>query len=280
MRIKLLILILFSLTFGTTPAFAVSVIVSNPPSEITDQPFSLNVSITGASPATNYLRVSLFPPGTTKYFGYTNNGTTFINSSDYSQYLPITIDSSGSWSGVIEARLDIASSYYEGPGTYSLKVRRYTQSGSSYTWSKEISLSVNLPTPAPTPSPSPTPTPTPTPSHTPTPSPTPKKTSSPTNTPAPKPTLKPSPAPQTSLAPQTPLPSILKPSSKEYRIASVAAVATKAASISANTKVINDQQFNPFKIIGAILIIVGLAIPIFFFIKLKLKSKPRENLYN
>lgn len=144
---------------------AVTVTISNTPSSITDQPFSVNVSIAGASTGTNYLRANLFPPNTTNYFGYTFNGASYVNSSDYSQYYPINIDSSGSWSGTIQAKNDSSSGYYTGAGNYSLKIRRYTSSGSSYTWSNELTLTITEPTPTPSPSPTtqPAPTPTPTP---------------------------------------------------------------------------------------------------------------------
>lgn len=152
--------ILLYILFTATVTLAVTVTISNVPSTISDQPFSIDASVSGAQAGTNYLRANLFPPGTTKYFGYTFNGTTFVNSSDFSQYFPITIDSSSNWSGTIQAKLDTSSSYYSGPGTYSLKVRRYTQSGSTYTWSNEISLVVNLSTPTPTSTPTSTPFPT------------------------------------------------------------------------------------------------------------------------
>lgn len=150
------------------PVFAVTVTISNTPSTISDQPFNIDVSVSGAAAGTNYLRANLYPPSTTNYFGYTWNGANFYNGSDYAQYLPITIDSSGNFSTTMQAKLDISSSYYLGPGTYNLKVRRYTQSGSSYTWSNEASTTVSLPTPTPSPTPSTTPTPTPNPTSSPT----------------------------------------------------------------------------------------------------------------
>lgn len=142
--------------FLTSPALAVTVTISNVPSSITSEPFSFNVSVSSAqSSTTNYLRANLFPPSTTNYFGYTQNGSSYVNSSTYSDYLPIPIDSSGNWSGSILAKLDPNSSYYSGSGTYNLKVRRYTQSGSSYTWSDEAILTINYSsTPSPSPSPS------------------------------------------------------------------------------------------------------------------------------
>ena len=137
--------------------FAVSVNISNVPSTISDQPFNIDASVAGAQAGTNYIRANIFPTGTTDYFGYTYNGSSFVNSSNYYDYLPVTIDSSGNWSGTIQAKMDPSSSYFTGPGSYSLKVRRYTTLG-SYTWSNEITVNVNYSNPTPTPTLSPAPT--------------------------------------------------------------------------------------------------------------------------
>lgn len=168
MRIKTIPLIFILLaTFLNFPklALATSINISNIPLEISEQPFEFNVSITGAQPGTNYLRANFFPAGTTHYFGFTYNGSNFYNGSDFTQYLSINIDSSGNWSGVIQAKIDPSSNYFSGSGEYNLKVRRYTGSG-SYTWSNEVSLYVNSSTssPSPTPGPSTSPSPTPGPS--------------------------------------------------------------------------------------------------------------------
>ena len=139
--------------------FAVSVTISNVPSTVTDQPFNIDVSVTGAGTGTNYIRANLFPTGSSNYFGYTFNGSSFINSSVYSDYLPVNIDSSGNWNGTIQAKLD-PSNFFTGPGSYSLKVRRYTPTGSTYTWSNEVTVNINYANPTPTPTPSPTLSPT------------------------------------------------------------------------------------------------------------------------
>lgn len=159
---KFLTLTLLYLFFGVTPAFAVTVTISDIPSAVSDLPFSFNVSVSGAQAGTNYLRANFYPADTTNYFGLTYNGSSFINSSACSDYLPITIDSSGNWSGSVQAKIDTSSSYYTGNGSYNFKVRRYTQScSSSYTWSNELATTVSVSTPSPTPTSSPTPTPSP-----------------------------------------------------------------------------------------------------------------------
>lgn len=74
-------------------------------------------------------------------------------------------------------------------GTYSIKVRRYTSTCSSYKDSDPVSISINLPTPTPTSTPTPTPTATATP------------TATPTKTPTPTPTKSPTPIPTTTSSP-------------------------------------------------------------------------------
>lgn len=211
--IKILTLVFFILVYlWNIPitALAVNVELSSTPSAITDQPFTINVSIFGAQKNTNnFLRVNLFPSNTDNYFGYTYNGTSFYNGSDHSQYLPIQIDSSGNWSGTVQGKLDPDSNYFTGTGTYSLKIRRYTASG-SYTWSDPTTIDIEfeLPTPTPTPTPTPIPTnqPTPTPIPQKTPKPTPTLKSTPKSTPAAKPTSikTPPPAAETDQKPNLP----------------------------------------------------------------------------
>lgn len=134
--------LIVSFTFPLN-VFAVSVNISNVPSTITDQPFQFNASINGAQSGVNYIRANLYQPGTTSYFGLTYNGVDYYSGSDYLQYLPVNIDTSGNWTGQVIAKLDTSASYYKGSGTYNLKVRRYT-SASSYLWSNEVSLVANV----------------------------------------------------------------------------------------------------------------------------------------
>lgn len=250
-----------------TPVSAVSVTISNTPSSISDEPFNIDVSITGAQAGNNYLRANLFTSGTIKYFGYTGNGTSFVNSSDYSQYFPVTIDSSGNWSGTIQAKLDPDSNYYTGPGTYSLKVRRYTQSGSSYTWSNEETLNISFSTPSPAPTPIPI-TPSPSPTSTLSPAPTPKKTIIQTNTPIPS--L--SPSPKSTLLTsskneeKSPAP---KPSSKTNpsakSVAGISVTATSSANPAAEVK--SQKKINLPLIIGLLLIVSGTGLSSYIYLR-------------
>ena len=105
------------------------------------------------------MRANFFPTGTTSYFGYTYNGSSFINSSTCSDYLAVTIDSSGNWSGTMQAKIDVSSNSYAGSGNYGFKIRRYTQSCSSYIWSNETTITASYSNSTPTPTPTPTPSP-------------------------------------------------------------------------------------------------------------------------
>lgn len=150
------------LLLSPKPASAVTVTISNTPATITDQPFTFDVSVSGAQSGINYLRVDLSRPAIASYFGFTWNGTSFYNGSDHTQYLPVTIDQSGNWSGAIQGKLDSTASEYTGPGQYNLRVRRYTPSGYNPTPSNTATVDITY-QPSSTPSPTPTPTPTPTP---------------------------------------------------------------------------------------------------------------------
>lgn len=259
-------LLLTILFLFPSKALAVTVTISNIPAEISDQPFKIDVSVVGAQAGTNYLRANLFPSDTTKYFGYTYNGTSFVNGSDYSQYFPITIDSSSGWTGTIQAKLDSDSSYFNGSGTYSLKVRRYTQSGSSYTWSNEISLNVIFATPTPSPTPSPTATATPSPSSSPVSTSKTKSTASKSSSPSLTPSAHttPSPSPQSRIITTTGTKSLSK---TNYQVASVAA--TTASASPASVEVKSQKKVNPLPWIGGILLILGIGSLIFIYLRTK-----------
>jgi hypothetical protein len=241
---------------------AVSVNISNIPSSVTDQPFSIDVSVASASAGTNYLRANLFPTGTTSYFGYTYNGSDYINSSNYSEYFPITIPSSGSWSGTIQAKLDSASSHYSGPGSYSLKVRRYTQSGSSYTWSNEVLLSVDFTLPTPSPSESPSPTPSSSPSPSASASTSSSKTTKTTASTTPAKSSSPTPTPSTKVVSKTEIED--KPLSQLPDLSSIAGVASESTEEEGlETKLAGDSSFNWKKVLGIVVLLTGLGAGVF-----------------
>lgn len=188
-----LIAFLFFLYFAN-PALAVSVTISDYPSTVAEDSFTITASVSGATTATNYLRIDMHKEGTQNYFGETFNGSDWYGGSTYSSYLPISIQSGVTWSGTIQGRMaSPTTTQYDGEGTYKIRLRRYTASGGSSASEAnnsavEIAIVIPTSTPTPTNTPTPTSTPTPAPTATPTPSPTPTKTPTPTsipNTPTP-----------------------------------------------------------------------------------------------
>lgn len=168
MRSKLLILTFLSLFFGARSAFAVAPSITNAPSTInTDTAFSLTTTMSGLSNNAVYrLRIALAPQGTSNYFGSTFNGTSWYNGTpspiNYSNFLSITTDSTGSWSGDVQGKVESSDPNFSGSSTtYNLKIGRYTETGSSPTWSSPLSIALIAPSPTSTPPPSSTPTATP-----------------------------------------------------------------------------------------------------------------------
>lgn len=157
------IFFLLSLVFVHAKVFAVTVSISQFPSTITQDPFTLSASISGATNGTNYVRIDIYKEGTTNYFGETYNGTDWYSGSDYHQYLPVTI-SGGQWSGSVQGSLGSpSSSQYDGVGTYRIRIRRYTSGGTTNATEADNSsvvISIVVPTPTPTPTNTPTPNPT------------------------------------------------------------------------------------------------------------------------
>lgn len=159
-------------------AHAVSVTITNAPSSIGSDPFTLSATVTGATPGTNYLRVDIYKDGTTNYFGQTFTGNDWYGGSDGTQYFPITIGSDKKWSGSVQARIgDTMPQGYDGTGTYLLRIRRYTSSG-NYTNDEAKASAIQVALAFPTPTAVPTNTPTPAPTEKPTT--VPKATSTPT----------------------------------------------------------------------------------------------------
>lgn len=158
-------------------AEAVTISISDVPSAITSDPFSITVNITGAGAGTNYLKGELYKDGTTNYFGETFNGSSWYKDSDYKQYLPVTIQSGVAFSGQVSVKIGSPSATeYDGTGQYKIRIKRYTSSGSpassSETAASAVSINIVLPLSTPTPTAAPTSPDTPTISLTPTPTPT------------------------------------------------------------------------------------------------------------
>jgi hypothetical protein len=168
--------------------FAVTLTISDFPASVSDGAFSVMASVSGATDATNYLRVDLYKDGTNNYFGETYNGSGWYGGGEGKSYFPVQIQNSSA-SATLQARLGSPSSNdYPGPGTYKLRIRRYTASGNSSTDDQtpiDVQITYSVPIPTPTQQPISTPVPTPTK----TPSPAPASTKIPT----PKPTISPAP---------------------------------------------------------------------------------------
>ncbi len=174
---KAILIAFLLLFFFARPAFAVTVAITNYPSAVGIDSFLINVSILGASPGTNFIRVDFYKDGTSNYFGETFNNSDWYSGSDGKQYFPITIiDSKSTASASLQTRIGSPNSNeYNGPGAYRMRVRRYTNSGgqgSEDPMLSSVPININIPTNTLTPTISPTFQPTSTSIPTPTLSPT------------------------------------------------------------------------------------------------------------
>ncbi len=163
-------------------------LLTYPTSVDTDIAFSVTATMSGLSGNALYrLRLAFAPPSTSNYFGSTFNGTVWYNGTpapiDYSNFLTINTNAFGSWNGTIQGKAELSDPNFDGTsGTYDFKLGRYTQSGTTATWSNIVQIPITAPTPTPIPTFTPTPSPTVIPTNTPTPTPT----KIPTLTPDPK----------------------------------------------------------------------------------------------
>lgn len=121
--------------------------VSNVPSSIdSTQTFTTSVNLELSSyPSTKfYLKGAFAKSNSTNYFGFTKVSNSWIkNGSSYSSQYEITTDSSGKWSGNLEAQPDVMDSGYEGTNDYIFKVARYASNGNGPTWSNESNIKIN-----------------------------------------------------------------------------------------------------------------------------------------
>jgi hypothetical protein len=115
--------------------------------------FPVSATLECARCSDSYLRAVFFPSGT-NYFGFTqnNSGSWISTTSDKTQYFLVTADQvqSGTWSGQLHVRPDIASSDYTGPGSYNFKLIRYTASGSKSAETDPVTIQIIGPSLAPT----------------------------------------------------------------------------------------------------------------------------------
>src|SRR3989344_2790589 len=166
---KLLTVLIFALLIvvSSKKTYAVTATVTTTsPITISPHEFTIDVSVSGASSGTNYLKIDLFKSGTTNYFGDTYNGADWYNGTDGLTYFPITIQS-GIWSGQVKGRINDADlAQLDQLGQYKLRIRRYTGSGNynaSEANNSVVDINIIFPTPTTTPSTAPSATIVPTP---------------------------------------------------------------------------------------------------------------------
>lgn len=207
---------------------AVTLTYSNIPSTISSDSFNLNITVDGASPGTNYLRIDLYKEGTNNYFGETQIGGNWYRGSEGNQYIPITIGSDKIATAAVTGRVGQPSlSDYPSPGDYYLRIRRYTESGNPAGSDEQTPIKVNITAPAASPTPSPEPTPKSTPS------PSPSPTTSPSLRPSPRPRPRLLNTPRTTLSTEsvsTPSPEVLGDAKIEKSILSPANTPLEATS--------------------------------------------------
>lgn len=176
-RLNFLFLFLLLFLFPN-PIYAVTTTIVQAPTSISNEPFSISVTITGAKVGKNYLRADIYKEGSTEYAGQTYNGQDWYSGEDGTKYAPIDIISSETQLATISARINTLPSNWSPSNTFFLRIRRYTASG-SYTSSEAEASAIPIPItfPAPTPNPPPTSEPT-SPTYPPTSTPTPPNTTS------------------------------------------------------------------------------------------------------
>ncbi len=180
---KKILFLFFLFLFFPQKVFAVTLDIVNYPVAITSEPFAIEVTVSGAQTGQNYLRVDLYKDATSNYFGETFNGSIWYGGSVGQQYFSITINSGATASATLQGRIgDPSLTEFPGPGSYKLKIRRYTSSGSQASNDQQTpkEIQINFSTPTPTPSPASTPIPTPSPTPTSIPKPATPKPSTPT----------------------------------------------------------------------------------------------------
>ena len=226
---------------------AVTITINSFPTEINSlDNFQVTASISGAVNATNYLRVDLYKDGTSNYFGETYNGTDWYSGSDGKSYLPIMIQNSSASATLFAQLGNPTTTQYPGPGSYKLKIRRYTSSGSASSNDTQTPVDIQISYVVPTPTPDPTSTPSPT--QNPTPVPTTVKT--PTPVPTKTPTLKPT---STLFPTDSPEEEVLG----EATVSSI--IFTPTPSATSKSETINKPPILGFVFVGVGILFIGVA---------------------
>lgn len=158
--IAFLIALMAIFLFWPKKVLATPPILNSYPDIITvDEEYSVEATMSGLSKNTIYrLRLVLAKPGTWQYFGSTWNESDWYNGTpspiNYANFLTVTTNNDGTWFGEVRGLIESSDpNYGDGPGSYDLKLGRYTEAGSTATWSepKTVTLEDLTPTPEPTP---------------------------------------------------------------------------------------------------------------------------------
>lgn len=131
-----------------------------------DETLILTASASGFTEGeTIYLKGAFYQNGTFNYFGFTQNGDTWIkNSASNASQRAVKI---GEWDGYVVVKNDFGDSGYMGEGDYMFKLRFYYGPSFTADWSTNaVNIALNEPDPTITPTPTPTNTPTPLPAAT------------------------------------------------------------------------------------------------------------------
>lgn len=156
--------LIFLFLFSSPTFAAISFSISNP--QYQGEEITVDVSLSGLTSSSCsgscYLQGALTSTTANKYFGFTKNNSgnwyEYIGSPDTS-YIQSTFFSfpfQATWSGKLTLKTNSDDPDYNGPGSYNLKVWRYTGKSTSYAGtSNTLLVSVTGPaTPTPTPTPS------------------------------------------------------------------------------------------------------------------------------
>lgn len=153
-------LIILAIIFSVKSALATPPVILSSPQDIkVDSEFTITATMSGLSKNAVYrLRIALSRPDSHSYFGSTEGYNGSPSPIDYSKFKSITTDNFGSWNGEVKGKVENSDPNYKDKDlkSFDLKLGRYTQNGSSATWSEIVKINLENPNPS-TPSPVPIP---------------------------------------------------------------------------------------------------------------------------
>lgn len=144
-------LIALAAVFSAKSVFATPpVILSSPQDLKVDSEFTITATMSGLTKNAVYrLRIALSKSDSHSYFGSTEGYNGTPSPIDYSKFKSITTDNFGSWNGEIKGKVENSDPNYKDKvlKTFDLKLGRYTQNGSSATWSEIVKINLENPNP-------------------------------------------------------------------------------------------------------------------------------------